>query len=542
MKTKILSTALLGLLLCFTGCNEFLDMSPTDKTSDKLVWSKVEYAELAINNFYHNINYFSGFNEGQCKGGMTEALTDAFKYSSTTYNAYMYVPNEMAYGGTVLSATYVDAYWGCWGTAYERIRRVNEGLYNMHKYSSFDAATTARLEAEMRFFRAHLYFELLKRYKEVIIYGEDVTQIQKNAPLSTEAAGWDFVEADLRFAGENLPVSKAPDGRLTSGAAYALMSRAMLYAERWEAAKTAAKKVIDMGYTLVTDYKNVFTAKNSEVIFQYSFDKSVFTHNFDLYYVPGGDKEGSGALGTPTQEMVESYELATGGFPDWTPWHTTEGTTDTPPYTQLEPRFKATILYNGASWKGRTIEPYVGGKDGYAEWKVDAAPAGKSVTGYFLRKMLDEKLDLNTASSTQPWIEYRLGEVLLNYAEACFRTNDATNANASVRQIRQRVGLPYSDKSGDALMAAIRQERKVELAYEGLYYWDMRRWKLAETAFTGNRVHGLKIEKNPNETFTYIYVDCDKQDRNFPAKLYRLPIPVSELTNNDAVEQYPEWK
>jgi hypothetical protein len=135
----------------------------------------------------------------------------------------------------------------------------------------------------------------------------------------------------------------------------------------------------------------------------------------------------------------------------------------------------------------------------------------------------------------------RLAEVLLNYAEACYKNNAPALANDAVRKVRARVGLPYTDKSGEDLMAQIRQERKVELAYEGQYYWDMKRWGLAQTAFTGTRVHGLKIEKNGSGQFVYTYVDCDKQDRNFPAKMYRIPLPVSEITNNTAITQFPEW-
>ena len=91
-------------------------------------------------------------------------------------------------------------------------------------------------------------------------------------------------------------------------------------------------------------------------------------------------------------------------------------------------------------------------------------------------------------------------------------------------------------------MKAIRQERQVELAYEGHYYWDMRRWKLSATAFTGIRLHGLKIEQNANGSFNYIYVECDDKDRNFPTKMYRFPMPQAELDNNGAVTQYAEWQ
>ena len=139
----------------------------------------------------------------------------------------------------------------------------------------------------------------------------------------------------------------------------------------------------------------------------------------------------------------------------------------------------------------------------------------------------------------------RYAEVLLNKAEACYHTNDAAGANAAVKAIRARVGLPYTDKAGDNLWAAIRQERKVELAFEGFWYWDLRRWEVAANQYpeglTGYQQHGLKIERYA-DGFKYTYVSVDDQDRNFPAKLYRFPMPTSELNNNAAVDQYPEWK
>ena len=70
---------------------------------------------------------------------------------------------------------------------------------------------------------------------------------------------------------------------------------------------------------------------------------------------------------------------------------------------KLEPRFKATILYNGATWKGRTIASYVNGTDGWAAWKTDAKPEGRSTTGYYLRKLVDETHSFTSVqASTQP--------------------------------------------------------------------------------------------------------------------------------------------
>lgn len=539
---------MLGVTMSAVSCSDFLDMSPTNGVSDKLVWSSVENAELAVNDYYRYIDYLSVFNTGQCLAGSTDALTDQLKYGSYNFNAFCRIPSEIAYGGAVLTASYVDTYLGNWSTMYEYVRRVNEGLYNLHNYGTFDENDMIRIEAEMRFFRAFLYTDLIKRYRDIILYDEDLTSIVRDKDVTPEDQCWDFVYDDLVFAGEHLAESTDPDGRVTSGAAYALLSRAMLYAERWDDAKAAAEKVMAMGYGLEPNYADAFSQGSREAILQYSYNAATtVTHSFDGYMAPGGDRQldgnsMTGGYGTPTQEMVESYELASGGFPDWSPWHSEEGTTQEPPYSQLEPRFAATILYNGAQWKGRSIETFVGGVDGYAEWMTDENPEGRSTTGYYLRKLVDENHSFSTIqASTMPWTELRLAEVILNHAEASYRSGDEASANSDVKKIRDRVGLPYSNLSGDALMAAIRQERKVEMAFEGHYYWDMKRWGLAETAFTGIRLHGLKIEKNSAGGYNYTYVECDNQDRNFPSKMYRLPIPQAELDNNGLINQFPEW-
>ena len=547
-KSAIIALMALGL----SSCTSFLDMSPTDKVSDKVMWESTTNAEYHVNYLY---SYIYDVLMGQCVAGQTEALTDMLKYGSYNYNALCYIPSEIAYGAaTTLTAGYVDSYLGYWGSWYTGISKVNKAIVSLRKYGQMSDQDKLRLEAEMKFMRAFLYFDLMKRYKEIIIYDENLDAYAKDKAVSSEAEGWDLIQADLEYAAENLPERTASKGRLDKGMAWGFMTRAMLYAERWELVKTAAAEVEKLGYALEADYQDGYMkpigSGNKEAIIQYQFDRANdVTHSYDFYYTPGGDfsinKETGGGYGTPTQEMVESYELATGGFPDWTPWH--DVTTQTPPYADLEPRFHASVLYNGAPWKGRKIEPYVGGADGWCQWNLEREPKGRTTTGYYLRKMVDESHDVIAYSGgVQPLIVLRYAEVLLNKAEACHKTNDPAGANAAVRAIRDRVGLPYEDVTGDDLWKAIRQERKVELAYEGLWYWDLRRWKVAHKPYpeglTGYQQHGLKIEKNNDGTFTYTYVSVDDQDRNFPEKMYRFPMPTGELNNNGAVDQYPEWK
>ena len=551
MKKIIIGLCLMGATL--TSCNEFLDMTPTNSISDKSIRTDVTTAEYSVNYLY---SYIYDVMANQCVAGETESLTDQLKYGSYNYNALCFIPSEIAYGGNNLTANYVDIYLGYWGKWYEAIRRTNQELSSLLKYGTLSETDAIRLQAEMRFIRAYLYFDLVKRYKEVIIYNEDLTAITENKALSTEEEGWNFIQQDLEYAAVNLPEAKDANGRVNRGQAWAFMSRAMLYAGRWAEAKRAAEEVEKLGYTLEENYADSYMKSvaegNKEAILQYCFDRKLdITHSFDFYYTPGGDYALNGQIGggygTPSQEMVESYEYAEkGGFPDWTAWHA-EGVTDTPPYEELEPRFQASILYNGADWKGRKIETFVGGADGFCVWNKEPEPQGRTTTGYYLRKRVDEKHDvINENGSVQPVTIIRYGEVLLNKAEACYHLNDAVGANAAIKAIRSRVGLPYVDKAGDNLWNAIRQERKIELAYEGQWYWDLRRWKMAQQQYpiglSGYQLHGLRIEKQPNGGFVYNYVSVDDRERNFPERMYRFPLPSSELSSNAAVTQYPEWK
>ena len=551
------------MILGITSC-DFLDMDPTDRVSDKVMWESTENAEYHVNYLY---TYVYDVLMSQCAAGLTEALTDQLKYGSYNYNAMCFIPSEIAYGdATTLTASYVDAYLGYWGSWYQGIMKANNAISNLKAFGQMSDEDKLRLEGEIRFIRAYLYFDLMKRYKEIIIYDEKMEEYQKDKKFSTEAEGWEFIYNDLKFAAENLPDRTKSGGRIDQGMAWGFMSRAMLYAKQYERVVEAADKVAALGYSLEANYKDAYSksiaAGNTEAILQYNFDRaSDVTHSFDFYYTPGGDYtlfgEAGGGYGTPTQEMVESYEYADGsGFPDWEPWH--DSTTETPPYETLEPRFHATVLYNGSSWKGRKIEPYVKGADGWMEWNTEREPKGRTCTGYYLRKMVDEGHDVIAYSGgTQPLIALRYAEVLLNKAEACYFLGDThyPAANEIVKTIRARVDLPFDGGlAGQDLWKAIRQERKVELAFEGHWYWDLRRWGVAHQKYpeglSGYKLHGLKIEKNNNGTdddpsddiYTYTYVSVDDQNRNFLPKMYRFPLPESELSSNKAVEQYPEWK
>lgn len=554
MKTNILKCCAAALVLAGgVSCTDLLDMTPTNLVSDKTMWEKTENAEWAINSLY---TYVYSVVANQSVVGLTESLTDMMKYGSYNYNSLAFIPSEFAYGEDhTIKAGYVDSYMGYWGTRYSQITNINEAFSNLKKHGKMSDADKTRLEAEIRFMRAYVYFDLVKRYKDVIIYDENMEAIVKDKALSTEAQAWDFIQADFDFAAAKLPEKSQAKGRLDKGAAYAFLTRAMLYAQRYDAVITASNELKSLGYDLEKNYADSYSKTiangNIEAILQYLFSREEnITHTFDFYYTPGGDFTINGAsgggYGTPTQELVESYELATGGFPDWSIWHDV-GVTQTPPYALLEPRFQATVLYNGSQWKGREIQPWLGGADGFCEWNVEPEPNGRTTTGYYLRKMVDETHNvIQYTSGVQPFTVIRYAEVLLNRAEALYKTGKEGEANDIVNKIRDRVGLPALSVDGEELMAAIRHERKVEFAFEGLWYWDLRRWGIAHEKYplglSDYMVHGFKITKDEEGNFTYDYISVDDRNRNYPQRLYRFPLPAAELNNNGSVNQFPEWK
>ncbi|MCS3327205.1 RagB/SusD family nutrient uptake outer membrane protein [Bacteroides faecis] len=472
---------------------------------------------------------------------MTEGLTDSFKYGSVALgdraghpNNYVFTPDAVTPDGCI---------YGIWTTdkAYGNIRQINQFLDMQRKYSTFPEEKNLRWEAQARFFRGFVYFQLAKRHGGVILF-DKLPESNDKARSSAEET-WEFIYKDLKFAAENLPDQWDTEnkGRVTKGAAYAMLSRVMLYAERWKDAYDAAGEVERLNlYDLMDKYADAWKGNNKEAILEFAYDKNAGpNHTFDQWYVPACDGYDYGATGTPTQEMVECYEDKNGNKVDWTPWHSI--TTEIPPYDQLEPRFAATVIYPGSTWKGKVMDCSVGGKNGeFMEYRSQSYSWGKTVTGYFLRKLMDENLvDVKAVKSSQTWVEIRFAEVLLNKAEAAFRLNKPDEARNLMNRVRARKGvnLPGKNSSGDAWFADYRNERKVELAYEGHLFWDMRRWRLAHIEYNNYRCHGFKIVNG-----NYEYIDCDFQDRKFLQKLYVIPIPSEELKNNALLEQYDEWK
>ena len=538
---KIKRLYLLGIGLMFTSqfltsCHDLLEKDPTDSYSETVAWSSESSLDMYVTYLYKPLNGLSNFSSLS----LTDGYTDLVKYGNGVPQTWSAHNKILLQQNTITSDNNPMSSWGLYTDIFrENVFLRDAGIYG-NKFS--EDFLNIRI-AEIRFIRAVNYARMIRIFGGVILRDETNgvdSEGQKDKARATEAESWDFVLKDLEFAARHLP--KEWDSK---GAAYAYMCRTALFAKRWDVAITAADEIKKLNkYDLMDNYEDVFkVAGNKEIIFSIAYKIPDMPHYFDRYFAPDG-KQGI-RRAVPTSELVDSYDMADGTPFSWS------GSMANDPYVGREPRFYASIIYNGATWKEKKIYTYVDAENGFAAYRDNMNPGEKqTVTGYFIRKYLQENnADFDDKGSDQFWIEMRYAEVLLNLAEALAEQDYSKNqddALEALNEVRERVNLPKRtteeapDK--DSFMKLLRKERICELAFEGFRYWDLRRWRLAGEVIDGKQAHGTKITKKDDNTYTYEQVSCDDNiNRFFPERYYLLPIPVDELQNNPLCENNAPW-
>jgi hypothetical protein len=452
-----------------------------------------------------------------------------------------------------------------WAHYYEGIRRANKFLENTVGFEDIIVRDTVTangkaqylqqvedihwMQQEVRFLRAWFHFELVKRYGGVPIVTSvlsmdeelDLPQDSFDECINFIVDECDAVADTVRTEWVGFKDDEA--GRVTKGTVLALKSRVLLYAasplhnlnndvSKWEDAAAAAYDVIAMGkYSLHDDYGSLFRSpqsyRSNEVIFSRRDGSS---NSIERENYPIGTEGGQSGT-CPSQNLVNAYEKLDG----WDPFN---------PYELVDPRLQMTIVVNNSTWNSRTIESWIGGQDGKGQNRA-------SRTGYYLKKYLTDNLNLTQdQESIHSWIIFRYAEILLNYAEAMNEAYGPTadpqgygmTALDAINQIRQRpgVGIPVIEEgiSQTDLREKIKNERRVELAYEEHRYWDLLRWKDA-TEVLNEPLRGVEITKD-GDNFTYDYVEVEP--RHFDEKMYLYPIPQEEVLKSDGnLTQNPGW-
>lgn len=406
------------------------------------------------------------------------------------------------------------------------------------------------LRAEAVVLRAYFYFELIKRYGGVPLIQEVLDA--ESAPMLPRNSYEECVDFIVSQVDEALPAlrdswrgfqSDRFLGRITQGAAMALKARVLLYAAsplnnpagddaKWLAAAQAAHEVMALNrYSLADNYGDLFRAvDNGEFILERRYEAS---NDLERSSYPVGFEGARGGT-NPSQNLVDAYETRNGlpidEDPDYNPQQ---------PYEHRDPRLQMTIIVNNSSYKGRTVELWGGGLDGPGKPRA-------SETGYYLKKFVDEGLDLlQNRTSIHNWIYFRYAETLLNYAEAMNEAYgpDAVpagftlSAREALNAVRQRPGVempPVTDADQAAFRNRVRNERRVELAFEEHRFWDVRRWQIAEQAL-GQPIRSVTVTRAGDGTLTYTYPGQAVQRRVFENKMYLYPIPRIEVEKSNGV-------
>jgi starch-binding outer membrane protein, SusD/RagB family len=545
LKSFFLRTVILILAVQLGSCKKnILDTNPLDKFSDKVVWKDASLMETYINNTYRVLPH--GFQFGTRR---LFCLSDESKprgsASYSVINAGNITPSSLGPLDYWVGTSADPGYYKC-------ITQCNVFLANV-KEADFDSTLKNRMVGEIKTLRAFSYFRLISFFGGVPLITEPFAlEDNFDIPRNSYDECMDFVIKELDEAISLLPLDYDAKnmGRITRGAAMAIKSRALLYAAsplnnpsndqaKWQKAADAAKAVIDLNkYQLYPDYKKMFMASgayNSEMIWVRPFNHAVDpeTIGIELRFYANGFN-GFGQI-EPLQNLVDQYETVNGKLPANDPTYNSQN-----PYVNRDPRFYATILYDGAPFKDRTIETFLpGGKDSK---EGPVTPFNASESGYYVRKYIDESISnpnyINASDPAWPFVRY--AEILLNYAEAEFYLGNEDVCREYINKVRSRPGvnMPPVTESGDALLKRLQNEDFIEFAFEAHRYFDVRRWKIAPDVLN-KPAKGISITKDANGNKTYKVFTIEA--RHFSEKNYLVPIPQSEIDKDSKLEQNPGY-
>jgi hypothetical protein len=581
---------LMSLLGTGISCNDdFLEVAPSDLYSDVIVWQDAALITAFVNEIYRGLP--QGFNT-LSTAVLSDTANDVWGWDINPVVRSEISPSYLAILGSAHWATAMKN--NVWNNLYKNIRACNVFIDNMQD-SELTGDDIDLLRGEVLYLRAHFYSILVSTYGGVPIIDkalglDDDLLISR----STFEQCITFIVKDLDDASNLLPLN-GDKAHATKGAALGLKSRILLYAAsdlfnsnsswapnysnkeligyvggnrtaQWQAAKDAAKAVMDLGiYNLygelnpgstevaIDNYINIFLNNGTEEDIFLSFTDNVNESwdiaNPGLFTGPNGFHNWGGSH--PLGQLVDAYEMSDGTKFDWTnPSH------NTAPYENRDPRFYANILYDGAQWRERPgdvigLDPLGIIQTGKYEQADGSFTPGLDTrqgpiedwngtyTGYYTRKFIDPSINHQYEKQKLPWRQMRYAEIILNYAEACLELAQEGEAITYINMIRSRAGMPdIVGESGQTLIDRYRNERRIELSYELQRFFDVRRWMIAPEVMSTN-AQGVDIVYPVGNTTSPTYTVKDVNDRAWEHKMYLLPIEQNEINRNINLIQNP---
>ena len=560
---KLFKILLVALSFFLTqSCEDYLEKDATvdTKLTYEQIFSDVHYAPGFLNNIYNQLpDGYSRFG-----GALLAAASDEGVCSNVGSPINLFNKNA------INATTNPD---DVWDDMYRGIRKCNiflkelepDGIItqsNSIPENIEGVAVRNYYKGQALFLRAFFHFELLKRYGNIFYITTVLDPFNEeelfSGVQSTYDQAVDAIVSDCDAAALLMPDAYPDDsynGRPVSWTPLAFKSRVLLYAAsplnnpandkaKWQRAAIAAKVIVDSKKYRLGTLSTIFTSLyNSEIIFA---ARAVNRNDIENFNYPVS-YQGLGYM-NPTEDLVQAFGMTAKTYKnrmaDFDP---------SDPYSlenarKREDRLKYTVFFNGSRLKDTTVSTFVGGKDGL----FSSPTATKS--GYYMSKFVDQSLDLAKGNtSLRAWVYMRYAEILLNYAEALNESDNVANNTAIVNALdllRNRANLRTFDtsdktllKDQDEMRKYIKQERRLELAFEEHRFWDLRRWKDAETVLN-KPVNGIRITKDDAGDFAYTVFEADT--RVFDPKMYWYPIPRTEILKyrnaGKKIVQNPGWE
>jgi starch-binding outer membrane protein, SusD/RagB family len=605
---------LLILFVCMLAlaCNtDFLNTKPLGEATTDDVWKDPALTEAFVNEIYNGLGS-GGFLETMLASATDETMF-THNYGLKNMVEATISPTDAEYLTTRSTMQ--------WGELYKRIRACNVFFANISKVPFDNTLQGNRLRGEVFFLRAYFYHQLLRTYGGIPLIDKVYTLDDTDYMVARNTFGEcvDHIVKDCDSAATWLHGTEgvSTKGRATEGAALALKSRILVYAasdlhdaptakalsptiaamskpellaytdgdraSRWQKAKDAAKAVMDLGtYSLA--YPTPASVTEASANYQAMFLKDNTESIFSRYFLNAKDEPG-GEIGkynglngyhnwsgnTPTELLVDDYEMADGTAFSW----------DIPaekanPYVNRDPRFYASILYDGAGWRQRpadvtAMDPANQVQAGtYEVWDPDAQKVvtvpgldtrqgpienwNGSFTGYYMKKFIDPTVDAQYFNQQVPYPFLRYTEVILNYVEACIELGQDDEAKQYLNLIRTRAGMPSITATGSDLRDRYRHEREIEMVFEEQRFYDIRRWMTAPVT-AGRALRGINVigklkpgsqvtlyKHDPaNYDYTYTPVTLVAENRLWLDKMYFMPIQRDEINRNSNLVQNPGY-
>lgn len=564
----------IAVSLALGGCKDILDLKDLEAVDGRDVWKDPALAEAYVNRIY--ADNLPGWSTGDANNSDESPGGNAYMYGQLTENSVGY--------WCIRSST-------CLRPPYDRIRTINILLANIDE-GTLDAALTDRLRGEAYFFRAWDYWEMVKRYGGVplILRPQQTTDDLLVTRDSTSTCMRQIV-ADLDSAIALLPTTHASsannNGRVHKGTALAVKGRVLLYYAspqfnrtndigRWQTAYDANLAARDylgsQGFGLYPDFAGLwFADMNKEAVFvrRYLYSPSAArveehgeevgaVHRWAAATRPLDVSQGASGANRPTLEMVNAFPMRDGRPIAGNPAYDTLSF-----WKNRDPRFYATIAYNGAVWE-------LNGVVGRRQWTyVGSESNNPTPSSFYTRKAVNPGDDAFTAfNGHTQWIELRYAEVLMNLAEAANAIGNTQVAYDQIIALRARAGIDPgaglygldAGMTGTQMQDAIMHERQIEFAYEAKRHWDLRRNMLFESLLNGTRRHGLKItllvpaatwnqvrdtvdlDATYGQYFTHQVISLDPQFTiAWKPNYYFYAIPPSHLQLNSNLKQTMGW-